>query len=285
MVRVPVPSGPLTGTPRRLFVELPAMVRFVPPARLTPPVKVLAPLTCRLPPPLTVIAPFAFWSTEAMARVAWSGATFWLLKLIGLTVMVEATLFKSTMPPVMVEVEPTLFDEAVMVPLLIFRRPATVRVGFVMPPSLLKVRVVRALLRLRNVSATVPARTPEPEVMVTVLFAGLTAVTNSLPGMPVPLTRSPTWMPLTPRVPLGTVIVLLPSAVTEVAAVRRSEAIVMALLPVRVAACAGMMEPAVWIRVPPFRKMPPVPSVVWPRVTLPELARVTVPWFTKVPAP
>ena len=33
------------------------------------------------------VAPLAFWSTEAMARVAWSGATFWLLKLIGLTVM------------------------------------------------------------------------------------------------------------------------------------------------------------------------------------------------------
>ena len=53
IVSVPVPSGPVTSLPSVLLVLLAAMVRFVPPAKLTPPVNVLAPPSCRLPPPAT----------------------------------------------------------------------------------------------------------------------------------------------------------------------------------------------------------------------------------------
>ena len=150
MVRVPPPSGPNTAVPIELFVLLPAMVRFVPAARLMPPVNVLLPLSWRLPPPLTRTALLAFSITELMIRVGWSGATFWLLKEIGLTVIVGvATLFRFTFPVPRVELLPTLFDDAVMRPLVIVRMlPAApgVTVGAAKPPSLLNVRLLSVLL-------------------------------------------------------------------------------------------------------------------------------------------
>ena len=75
-----------------------------------------------------------------IASVACSGATFWPLKVIGLTVIVGvAWLARSIVPAVMTAVVAGLMDEAVMLPLLIVSTPpvvADVRGGE--PPLLLK---------------------------------------------------------------------------------------------------------------------------------------------------
>src|SRR5438045_4100436 len=129
MLSVPVPSGPEIGLKFVSFVLLAAMVRFVAPARFTPPVKVFAPESCKLPPPEALIALLALVSTEVMISVGWSGAMFWPLKVIGLTVMDgEATSFRLTVPAFSVALVEGLLEEAVIEPLLSVRMPVGVTV-------------------------------------------------------------------------------------------------------------------------------------------------------------
>ncbi len=89
-----------------------------------PPVKVLWPDSCRLPPPATLIALLALVRTEVMISVGCNGATFWPLKVIGLTVIDgEATSFRFTVPPVSDAFVDGLLDEAVIEPLVSVRMP------------------------------------------------------------------------------------------------------------------------------------------------------------------
>src|SRR4051794_4680816 len=135
MLNGPVPSGPAVGLPKASFALLPAMVRFVPPARLTPPVKVLAPESCKLPPPVTLIGLLAFVIIEVMINAVCKGAIFWPLKVIGLTVIDGvAASFRFNVPPVMVAFVEGLFEEAVMEPLVSVSVPIGLSVGAVVPP-------------------------------------------------------------------------------------------------------------------------------------------------------
>ena len=143
MVSVPVPSGPAVTTSRSPAPELLAPRTRPPWLTVTPPAKVLAPLSSSCPAPVFTMPPD--WMTEEILRPACQGATSTPLTMAAPTAMEKAASpLRSRVPAATVETVPGLEVEALMPPVSV-STPVGLSVGAA-PPALTKVTPVKVLL-------------------------------------------------------------------------------------------------------------------------------------------